>query len=181
MVVSLIILEILLLLILLSTRKYFNSFLLLRGFSKSSDTPSEPGSSVSIVYDHRLDGRVRSPTEAEDFASNLCVQTGSGAHPAPYTVGTGGSFPGGKTRLGRDADHSPPSSAEVKKESELYLLSPRCASMERNGTASPFFQIHLHYCCQSLLINCFTATVKSLPQKYTLILTRSFFYAFIFN
>jgi hypothetical protein len=59
---------------------------------------------------------VRSPTEAEDFSSNLCVQTGSGAHPASCTVGTGGSFPGGKARPGRDADHSPPSSAEVKKE-----------------------------------------------------------------
>jgi hypothetical protein len=59
---------------------------------------------------------VRSPTEAEDFSSALCVQTGSGAHPAPYTMGTGGSFPGGKARPGRDADHSPPSSAEVKKE-----------------------------------------------------------------
>jgi hypothetical protein len=47
------------------------------------------------------------------------------------------SFPGGRTRSGRDADHSPPSSAEVKKEQELYLLSPRCASMGRNGTALP--------------------------------------------
>jgi hypothetical protein len=59
---------------------------------------------------------VRCPTEAEDSSSNLCVQTGSGAHPASCTVGTGGSFPGGKGRPGRDADHSPPSSAEVKKE-----------------------------------------------------------------
>jgi hypothetical protein len=59
---------------------------------------------------------VRTPTEAEDFSSTLCVQTGSGAHPASYTMGTGGSFPGGKKRPGRDADHSPPSSAEVKKE-----------------------------------------------------------------
>jgi hypothetical protein len=59
---------------------------------------------------------VRSPTEAEDFSSSLCFRTGSGAHPASYTMGTGGSFPGGKTRPGRDADHSPPSSAEVKKE-----------------------------------------------------------------
>jgi hypothetical protein len=58
----------------------------------------------------------RSPTEAEDFCSNLCIQTGSGAHPASCTVGTGGSFPGGKAWPGRDADHSPPSSAEVKKE-----------------------------------------------------------------
>jgi hypothetical protein len=59
---------------------------------------------------------VRSPTEAEDFSSNLCVQTGSGAHPASCTMGTGGSFPGDKARPGRDADHSPRSSAEVKKE-----------------------------------------------------------------
>jgi hypothetical protein len=39
-------------------------------------------------------------------------------------MGTGGRFPGGKARPGRDADHSPPCSAEVKNESELYLLSP---------------------------------------------------------
>jgi hypothetical protein len=58
---------------------------------------------------------VRSPTDAEDFSSNLCAQTGSGAHPASCTTGTEGSFPGGKARPGRDADHSPPSSAEVKK------------------------------------------------------------------
>jgi hypothetical protein len=55
-------------------------------------------------------------TEAEDFSSNLSVQTGSGAHPASHTMRTGGSFPGGKMRPGRDVDHSPPSSAEVKKE-----------------------------------------------------------------
>jgi hypothetical protein len=30
-------------------------------------------------------------------------------------MGTGGSLSGGKARPGRDADHSPPYSAEVKK------------------------------------------------------------------
>jgi hypothetical protein len=40
-------------------------------------------------------------------------------------MGTGGPFPGAKVRPGRDADHSPPSSAEVKNEQELYLLSPQ--------------------------------------------------------
>jgi hypothetical protein len=59
---------------------------------------------------------VRSPTGAEDFSSSPCVQTGSGAHPASYAMGTGDPFPGGKARPGRDADHSPPSSAEVKYE-----------------------------------------------------------------
>ena len=50
------------------------------------------------------------------------VQTGPGAHPPSYTKGTG-SFPGVK-RPEPDVDHSPPSSAEVKEEVELYLSSP---------------------------------------------------------
>jgi hypothetical protein len=69
------------------------------------------------VSDYGLDDRaigVQSPAEAKDFSSNLCVQTGSGAHPASCTMGTGGPFTGGKARQGRDADHSPPSSAEVE-------------------------------------------------------------------
>jgi hypothetical protein len=60
-------------------------------------------SSGSIVSDYGLDDRaigVRSPAEAKDFSSNLCVQTGSGAHPASCTMGTGGSFPGGKSAVG---------------------------------------------------------------------------------
>jgi hypothetical protein len=76
----------------------------------------EPGSSASTVSDYGLDGRGSIPDRGRYFSSNLCVQTGSGAHPASCTVGTGGSFPGGKARPGRDAGHSPPSSAEVKKE-----------------------------------------------------------------
>jgi len=37
---------------------------------------------------------------AENFSSNLFVQTGSGAHPASCTMGTGGPFPGGKSAAG---------------------------------------------------------------------------------
>jgi hypothetical protein len=68
--------------------------------------------------------RVQSPTGAEDCSSSPCVQTGSGAHPASCTMGTRGPFPRGKVQTGHDADHSPPSSAEVKNEQELYRLSP---------------------------------------------------------
>jgi hypothetical protein len=60
-------------------------------------------SSVSIVSDYGLDDRaigVRSPAGAKDFSSNPCVQTGSGAHPASCTMGTGGPFPGGKSAAG---------------------------------------------------------------------------------
>jgi hypothetical protein len=71
------------------------------------------------VSDYGLDDRaigVRSPAGTKDFSSNLCVQTDSEAHPVSCTMGTAGPFPGGKTRPGRDADHSPPSSAEVVNE-----------------------------------------------------------------
>jgi hypothetical protein len=72
------------------------------------------------VSDYGLDDQaigVRSPAGAKDFSSNLCVQTVSGAHPASCTMGTGGVFsPGVKARPERDADHSPPSSAEVENE-----------------------------------------------------------------
>jgi hypothetical protein len=43
---------------------------------------------------------VRSPAGAKDFSSNLCVQTGSEAHPASCTMGTGGPFPGAKRGWG---------------------------------------------------------------------------------
>jgi hypothetical protein len=79
----------------------------------------EPGISGSIVSGYELDDRaieVRSPAEAKDFSSSLCVQTGSKAHPASCTMGTGGPLPRAKTRPGRDADHSPPFSAEVENE-----------------------------------------------------------------
>jgi hypothetical protein len=69
---------------------------------------------------------VRSPAEAKDFSFNLCVQTGSGTRPASFTMCTVGTFPGGKARLGRDAYHSPPSSAEVKNEQELFSSPPKC-------------------------------------------------------
>jgi hypothetical protein len=80
---------------------------------------SSLGSSGSIVSDYWLDDRAkgfRSPAGAKDFSSILCVQTGSEAHPASCTMGNGGSFPGGKARPGRSADHSPPSSADVGNE-----------------------------------------------------------------
>jgi hypothetical protein len=47
---------------------------------------------------------------------------GSGVHPTSYKMGTGGSFPGVK-RYGREADHSPPTSAEVKK-MWIYTSTP---------------------------------------------------------
>jgi hypothetical protein len=53
-------------------------------------------SSVGIGTDYGLDYRVRIPSGAGNFSLGHRVQTGSGAHPASYPMGTGGSFPGGK-------------------------------------------------------------------------------------
>jgi hypothetical protein len=55
------------------------------------------------MSDYGLDNRaieVRSPAGAEDFSSNLCVQTGSGAHPASCTMDTGVVSPGLKRGRG---------------------------------------------------------------------------------
>ena len=48
------------------------------------------------------------------------VQTGPGAHPASYKIGTG-TFPGVKWKR-RDADDPPPSSAEVKERVDIRGL-----------------------------------------------------------
>jgi hypothetical protein len=74
-------------------------------------------SSGSIVSGYGLDDRangVRSPAGAKNLSYSLCVQTGSGAHPASCIMGTGGPFLGAKARPGRDADHSPLSNAEYE-------------------------------------------------------------------
>jgi hypothetical protein len=50
------------------------------------------------------------------------IQTGPGAHPASYTMGTR-SFSGVKRSV-RGVDHPLPSSTEVKERVELYIYSP---------------------------------------------------------
>jgi hypothetical protein len=81
----------------------------------------EPGSSVSIVSGYGLNEpaiEVRSLAEATNISSSLCIHICSGAHPASWTMGTGGGgrFSGAKARPRRNADHSPPSSAGVENE-----------------------------------------------------------------
>jgi hypothetical protein len=111
------------------------------------------------VSDYGLDDRVievRSPTGAEDLSSSPCIQTGSEAHQASYPMGTRGSFPRGKVRPGRNADHSPPSSAEVKYEQELYLLSPHAPQWHVAG------HLYLYYFIS--LIRVHTTTLSVIGQ-----------------
>jgi len=65
-------------------------------------------SSVIITTRYGLDGP---GIEFRWRQISASVQTGPGAHPASYTMGTT-SFPGVK-RPGRGVDHPPPSSVEV--------------------------------------------------------------------
>jgi hypothetical protein len=56
-------------------------------------------SSVAKATGYGLDdrsSRVRFPAKAGNFSLPNSVQKGSGAYPASYPMGTGGSFPGRK-------------------------------------------------------------------------------------
>jgi hypothetical protein len=86
-------------------------------FTKSRD------SSVGIALGYGLDDRgyrVQFSATVGNFSLHHRVRKDSGAHPASYPTATRCSFLRNK-RLGREADHSPPSSAEVKECMELYL------------------------------------------------------------
>jgi hypothetical protein len=75
------------------------------------------GSSVNIVSGYGMGNQGSIPSRGKRiFFCSLSVQTGSGAHPATCTVGTGGPFLGAETRPGCDADHSLLSSAKVENE-----------------------------------------------------------------
>jgi hypothetical protein len=72
---------------------------------------SSRDSSVGIALGYGLDdrvSRVRFSAGAGNFFLRHRVQNSSGAHPASYPMGTRVPFSGG------EADHSPPSSTEVK-------------------------------------------------------------------
>jgi hypothetical protein len=81
------------------------------------------GSSVQCLTTEWTNG-VRSPTEAEDFSSGFCIQTGSGAHPASFLMGVGGPFPGGNVQPCHNADHSPPPATEINNEQVIPPVFP---------------------------------------------------------
>jgi hypothetical protein len=56
---------------------------------------SSVGTATGYGLDDRMTG-IRFPAGDGNFSLRHRVQTGSGAHSASYSMGTGGSFPGGK-------------------------------------------------------------------------------------
>jgi hypothetical protein len=88
---------------------------------------------------------VRFPEGTENFSTHHRVHTGSGTHPASYPMGTEGSFPGGKASE-READHSPPPSAEVKNvwsytSSPQYVFMAWCLVKHRDKFTLPGWTI----------------------------------------
>jgi hypothetical protein len=71
------------------------------------------------VSDYGLDDRaigVRSPAGQRIFPLPSVSRPALGPTQLPVQWVPGGPFPGGKSAAGGDADHSPPSSAEVENE-----------------------------------------------------------------
>jgi hypothetical protein len=82
----------------------------------STPTYTFIGAEIAQWYSARLRtgwSGVRVPVGAGKFSSHHRVQTGSGAHPVSYPVGTRGSFPGDKATVAWSWP-PPPSSADVK-------------------------------------------------------------------
>jgi hypothetical protein len=87
---------------------------------KGTDCSNGWDSSVGIATRYGLDGPVIDSRWGRDFP-HLSIHTGPGAHPTSYKIGTG-SFLVVK-RPGRDGDHPPPSTADVRERVELYFYS----------------------------------------------------------
>jgi hypothetical protein len=116
-----------------------------RNFVTFSCSSKSRDSVVGKVNGYGLDDQkvgVRVPRYGQEFLLLHLVQTGSGVDPtSSYTMGTGGSFPGVK-RPGREAEHSPPTSTEVKK-TWIYTFTPHTPSWRSahlvKAQGPPFF------------------------------------------
>jgi hypothetical protein len=71
---------------------------------------------IAIRSDYGLDGLGSIPDRGGGFFFYPLRPASSEAHPTSCTMANSDSFPANERRPGRDADHSPHSSAEVKKE-----------------------------------------------------------------
>ena len=102
--------------------------------TKYKTTYKDRDSSVGIATRYGLDGPGIESRWGPRFSAP--GQTGPGAHPASYIMGTG-SFPGVK-RPGRGVDYPPPSNVEVEGRVELYIYSPSGPSWPVIGKSFTF-------------------------------------------
>jgi hypothetical protein len=103
-----------------------------------------PGSVVGIATAYWLDGLgIESRWWVEIFRT--CPDRPWG--PTSLLYNGYRVFPGGKVRPGREVDHSPPSSAEVKNRVELYRYSPFVACERVNPTYNRSLFAHYFSLC----------------------------------
>jgi hypothetical protein len=84
-----------------------------------------PSTGLCTVSDYGLGDRGSTPDGDRGFFLYPLRPAGSGAHPASCTMGTGGSFPGGKGRPRRDADHSPLLVSRLKRSRSCTSSHPK--------------------------------------------------------
>jgi hypothetical protein len=115
---------------------------------------------TQVIFLHGLG--VRSPAESKDFSSSLWVHTSSLVHPASYSMGTGGPFPGVKRGWGvtlTSHHHLVPRSRMRSAFPANLPFSHRCicSPSPRRPTSNmlpianiscvPIFCYHSVYCC----------------------------------
>jgi hypothetical protein len=108
---------------------------------------NEPGSSVSIVSDYGLEDQGLILDRSREFSSNLSAQTTQ--FPIQWVPGI--LSHGGIARPGHNADPLSPSSAEVKKDKKLYLLSPQAPAWR---VAGPLYLFRFTLRPQAVSRNC---------------------------
>jgi hypothetical protein len=94
------------------------------------------------------------------FPLASCVHTSSEADPASYPMGTEGPFPGGKSRPGRDADHSSHPVPRPRM-SRSYISSPFSPAWRQYD----IFTLFLPYYFISLAQNGFLGSSQARPQQ----------------
>jgi hypothetical protein len=131
--------------------------------------PLSQGSSVSIVSDCRLDDRGSISAGAKDFSSSLCIQPGSGAHPASYPVSTrvlslGARHSQGmmltthphlvlRSRMSRSCTSSPPQAPSWRVVGQLYYTYlHENLNCYKSNVSAHLDKIYLSYRCRTSLV-----------------------------
>jgi hypothetical protein len=82
----------------------------------------EAGVAQSVLSDYRQDDRGWIPERGKNIFLRPLLPDQLWCPLSLLSNGNRGAFPGSRARQGSDTGHSPPSSAEVKNESELYTF-----------------------------------------------------------
>jgi hypothetical protein len=91
---------------------------------------------------------VRSPAEAKDFFSSLCVETIFEAHPASYALGTGDPYPGvkGDRDVRLTTQPLPGPRSRMSRRNASY---PPWRLHGGSGTALDYFYVYLNTKCSA--------------------------------